>query len=92
VVAVDGAEVAFTLLGESPETVAVFTIEPASRSPWLVTDVAVQEVPFPGASVLARQEIAEIPTKPSENVSPCSVTLPVLVTAKLQVMVWPTAE
>jgi hypothetical protein len=84
-VAVDGAEATGGPVGGVPEAVAVFVIEPASRSAWVVTYVLVQVVEAWGARVVTGQVVTGGVPVPEKEVSltltPVSVALPVLVIA-----------
>ena len=82
-VAVDGADANGVLApGGSPFAVAVFVTAPASTSACVVTYVAEQSSPAPGASDESGQLTADRPGKSvSVTPTPDSVTFPVLVTA-----------
>ncbi|SNT64891.1 hypothetical protein SAMN05216276_11427 [Streptosporangium subroseum] len=83
-VAVDGADVTAGPVGGVPEATAVFTIEPASMSAWVVTYVPVQVVEACGASVVTGHVITGGVPEPENAVStaptPVNVALPVLTT------------
>jgi hypothetical protein len=66
--------------GGVPETVAVFVIEPTSKSACVTTYVAVHVVAAAGASELTGQLIALKPGSGSATPTGESVTLPVFVT------------
>jgi hypothetical protein len=73
--------------GGVPETVAVFVIEPASRSACVTAYVAVHVVDALGANVLAGQLIVLNPGNGSATPTEDNVTLPVFVTTNEYVTV-----
>ncbi|SNS08757.1 hypothetical protein SAMN05216276_1003314 [Streptosporangium subroseum] len=83
-VAVDGAEVTAGPVGGVPEATAVFTIEPASTSAWVVTYVPVHVVIACGASVVTGHVTTGGVPEPENAVSvattPVNVSFPVLTT------------
>ncbi|SNT64894.1 hypothetical protein SAMN05216276_114210 [Streptosporangium subroseum] len=83
-VAVAGADATGGPVGGVPEATAVFTIEPASMSAWVVTYVLVHVVIACGASVVTGQVITGGVPEPENAVSttptPVNVALPVLTT------------
>ena len=83
VTAADAVSVTSTPPGEVPVTVAVFAIEPASRSACVTVYVAVQVVRAPGASVVTGQVIADRPGSGSATTIGSSVTLPVFSSPKV---------
>ncbi|MFF3443376.1 hypothetical protein [Streptosporangium sp. NPDC002721] len=83
-VAVDGSETTAGPVGGVPEATAVFTIDPASTSAWVVTYVLVQVVEACGTSVVTGQVTTGGAPVPENDVSvtptPVNVALPVLTT------------
>jgi hypothetical protein len=85
IVTVDGSELTAGPVGGVPEAVAVFTMEPALMSAWVVTYVPVHVTETCGASVVTGQVIAGGVPVPENEVSvtptPVNVTLPLLTIA-----------
>jgi hypothetical protein len=73
--------------GGVPETVAVFVIEPASRSACVTAYVAVQVMVAAGTMLVLGQVIGDKPTCGSVTPTELNVTLPVFVTTNEYVTV-----